>query len=272
MTKIVAMVNLKGGVGKTALSVAFADYCAKEGLRTLLVDLDPQTNATFSAMGVDEWDQHKNSNGTVADLLGARDHNNADGQRKSFNDVVVKDVLSGFDLIPSHLDLFTIDLDLAGKPNREGRLKKAIKDSLDDYDIVVCDCPPNLTIPTQNAIAASSHFVVPVSPDFLSAIGIALLKSRIADFCEELDHEIELAGIVLSRVGRPARKRSETIQSIRQNFPGEVLDGQLTERVKVAEAAEAAKSVFEMGDAGISSEFEDVCAELLDRINVGAEE
>nr|WP_319485692.1 AAA family ATPase [uncultured Cohaesibacter sp.] len=268
MAKIVAMINLKGGVGKTALSVAFADYCARKKLRTLLIDLDPQTNATFSAMGVDEWDKHKDKCGTIADLLGARDYNTADGQRKTFEDVVVRDVLSGFDLVPSHLDLFTVDLDLAGKPNREGRLKKALKDQGDEYDIIVCDCPPNLTIPTQNAIAASTHFVVPVSPDFLSAIGIALLKSRVSDFCDELDHEIELAGIVLSRVGRPARKRSETIQSIREGFPGEVLNGQLTERVKVAEAAEEAKSVFEIGDTSTKAEFKSICRQVLKKMEV----
>lgn len=268
MTHIIAMVNLKGGVGKTALSVNFADYCARNGLETLLVDLDPQTNATFSAMGVDEWDAHKSTNGTVADLLGARDHKSADGQRKTLSDVVVKDLLGGFDLIPSHLDLFTVDLDLAGKANREGRLKKALKEHLEDYDIVVCDCPPNLTIPTQNAIAASTHYVVPVSPDFLSAIGIALLKTRIADFCEELDHEIELGGIVLSRVGRPARKRAETIASIRGSFGTEVLDHQLTERVKVAEAAEEAKSVHDMGDVSARKEFDGVSAELLTRFGI----
>lgn len=266
MTQIVAMVNLKGGVGKTALSVNFADHCARNGLRTLLVDLDPQTNATFSAMGVDEWDKHKDTHGTVADLLGARDHQNADGERKTVDDVVVKDLLGGFDLIPSHLDLFTVDLDLAGKPNREGRLKKALKTFLNQYDIVVCDCPPNLTIPTQNAIAAATHYVVPVSPDFLSAIGIALLKSRIADFCDDLDHEIQLGGIVLSRVGRPARKRTETIASIRESFDGEVLEHQLTERVKVAEAAEEAKAVHVMGDPYARDEFNAVSAELLARI------
>jgi chromosome partitioning protein len=268
MAHIIAMVNLKGGVGKTALAVNFADYCARRGLRTLLVDLDPQTNATFSAMGVEEWDNHKDTNGTVADLLGARDHTSPDGLRKSFDEVAVKGLLGGFDLIPSHLELFTVDLDLAGKPNREGRLKRALKDEIDKYDIVVCDCPPNLTIPTQNAIAAATHYVVPVSPDFLSAIGIALLKSRINDFCDDLDHKVELGGIVLSRVGRPARKRTETIESIRESFPGEVLENSLTERVKVAEAAEAAKAVHDMGDPAARTEFNRVSAELLTRMGI----
>lgn len=265
---VVAMVNLKGGVGKTALSVAFADYCARQKLRTLLVDLDPQTNATFSAMGVEEWVAHKDSKGTVADLLGARDHVSGDGHRKGVDDVKVSGVMSGFDLIPSHLDLFTVDLDLAGKANREGRLKKALKLVDDQYDIIVCDCPPNLTIPTQNAIAASSHYVVPVSPDFLSAIGIALLKTRVGEFCDDIDHNIQLAGIVLSRVGRPARMRLETIESIRKEFGDEVLGSQLTERVKVAEAAEAARSIFDMGDASAKDEFNDTCSEVLRRIGL----
>jgi chromosome partitioning protein len=268
MPHIIAMVNLKGGVGKTALSVNFADFCARKDLKTLLVDLDPQTNATFSAMGVNEWDEHKDKNGTIADLLGTRDHTTADGARKTFDDVVVRGLQGGFDLVPSHLDLFTVDLDLAGKPNREGRLKKALKDVLEQYDIVVCDCPPNLTIPTQNAIAAATHYVVPVSPDFLSAIGIALLKSRIKDFCDDLDHTIQLAGIVISRVGRPARKRSETIDSIRANFAGQVLTNQLSERIKVAEAAEEAKSVFQMADKQASAEFDAVGAEILARIGI----
>ncbi|WP_282044930.1 ParA family protein [Roseibium album] len=268
MATIVAMVNLKGGVGKTALSVNFADYCASAGLKTLLVDLDPQTNATFSAMGIDEWDKHKDENGTVADLLGARDHLHPDGARKDINDVIAKNLLQGFDLVPSHLDLFTVDLDLAGKPNREGRLKRALRAVRDEYDVVVCDCPPNLTIPTQNAISASTHYVVPVSPDFLSAVGIALLKSRVADFCEDIDHKIDLGGIVLSRVGRPARRRSETIQSIRQQFSADVLDQQITERAVVAGAAEEAKSLKDFPDKSAKTEFEQVSKELLERIGI----
>jgi len=117
--------------------------------------------------------------GTVANLLGARDHTSAEAKKVKAEDVVVGGLLDGIDLIPSHLDLFTVDLDLAGAVNRERRLEKSIKDIMCDYDLIVCDCPPNLTIPTQNALAASTHYIVPVSPDFLSAIGIALLMSRV---------------------------------------------------------------------------------------------
>src|SRR4051812_21116551 len=113
MAKVVSFVNLKGGVGKTAISVNFAAYCArKKKLRTLLVDLDPQTNATFSCIDVEAWQKHAADFGTVANILGARSHTSPDDAPLDVNKVIRKNVLGGVDLIPSHLDLFTIDLDM----------------------------------------------------------------------------------------------------------------------------------------------------------------
>ena len=124
--------------------------------------------------------------------------------------------------------------------------------------IIVCDCSPNLTIPTQNVLAVSTHYVLPVSLDFLSAIGIALLTTRFKEFAEQMDHKITLADIVFSRVGRPARKRSETIVSIREQFKEMVLESELKERVSVAEAAEEARSIFQSNDRNAISEFSNI--------------
>ena len=167
MAKIVSCVNLKGGVGKTAIAVNFAAYCGRKKLKTLLVDLDSQTNATFCCVTVDKWKQHAAEKGTVADLLG---------------DVLIRKVFPNVNLLPSHLDLITIDLDLSSAVARELKLRRALKPVIDKYAIIVCDCPPNLTIPTQNALACSTHYVVPVSPDFLSGIGVRGLRSRIRAF------------------------------------------------------------------------------------------
>lgn len=82
MTKVISCINLKGGVGKTALAVNFAAFCGKKGLKTLLIDLDPQTNATFSTIGVKGWNKISKASGSVADLLGAREHANAHGAKK----------------------------------------------------------------------------------------------------------------------------------------------------------------------------------------------
>ena len=267
---ILSSVNLKGGVGKTAISVNFAAHCAAEGYKTLLVDLDPQTNATFWCLPVEEWQAHAKTHGTVANLLGARNHTNAEGATTTANDVIKKGVLgdSDLDLIPSHLDLFTIDLDLGAEVARETKLKRALKEVMGDYDVIICDCPPNLTIPTQNAIAASSHFVVPVSPDFLSSLGIALLLTRIQKFSEDLESPITDAGIVMSRVGRPSYFRAQTIESLRTRFPGKVYDTEIRERSSVAEAASLNKSVFQMGDKEAIREFKTFGNDLIQRLGL----
>lgn len=264
--KIVSCVNLKGGVGKTALSVNFAAYCGQKGLKTLLVDLDPQTNATFSCIAVDKWQKHAAEHGTVANLLGARNHTSAEGAEKSVEDIILKNVFPKVDLLPSHLDLFTVDLDLGSEVARETRLRRALRDVQKNYDIIICDCPPNLTIPTQNALAVSTHYVVPVSPDFLSTLGVALLINRIKKLSNDLENPIDQAGIVISRVGRTSYFREQTIDAIRKQFKDAVFDTVIKERSKVAEAAQKNQSIFTMGDAEAASEFSAVSEELLKAI------
>lgn len=259
---VIACVNLKGGVGKTTLAVNFSAYCGTKGLRTLLVDLDPQTNATFSCISVEKWEEHASEHGTVANLLGVRHHGNAEGKEISAADTIIKKVFLNVDLLPSHLDLFTVDLDMGGAPAREQRLKKALKDVMANYDVIVCDCPPNLTIPTQNALAVCTHYVVPVSPDFLSSLGIGLLLGRVKKLSEDLDNPIENAGIVISRVGRTSYYRQQTIETLRQNFDN-VFDTTLTERSDVMEATGKNLSVFQTNNRDAIAEFSAVGKELL---------
>lgn len=266
MAIVLSSINLKGGVGKTTISVNYAFYSGRKKRKVLLVDLDPQANASFGTIGVDGWEKHVKTKGTIADLLGARRHKSAEGVSKGFNEAVIKGVFPGVDLIPSHLDLFTVDLDLAGKTAREFQLRKTLKDVLDDYDLVICDCPPNLTLPTQNALAISTHYVVPVSLDYLSVLGIGLLINRIDDISGDLDISLNSAGILISRVGRPARHREETEASVREKFGDGVLQGKLTDRAAVSKAMETCTSVFGSGDQNAIAEFNYVFSELDQRL------
>ncbi len=268
MAVIVSCVNLKGGVGKTTLAVNMAAYFGRLGKRTLLVDLDPQTNATFSCIDVESWTEHAKKKGTVADLLGARQHTSAEAKQKSVEQVTYRDVFPGVDLVPSHLDLFTIDLDLAGAISRELKLRKALQPVVGNYDLIVCDCPPNLTIPTQNALAASEFYLVPISADFLSALGVGILLNRIEALSDDLDQPLEQAGIVISRVGRPAHHRDEIVRELRNQFADSVLTPILTERVQVAHAAAKQQSVFDSNDPAAISEFTAVFDEISRRIGV----
>jgi chromosome partitioning protein len=92
-------------------------------------------------------------------------------------------------------------------------LKRALEPVRNEYDIIICDCPPNLTIPTQNALGASTHYVVPISPDYLSGIGVGILLTRVKQFCDDMQiNNLKLAGMIISREGRPAIHRSQTVQ------------------------------------------------------------
>ncbi|MDF3907767.1 MULTISPECIES: ParA family protein [Paracoccus] len=262
MPIVLSSINLKGGVGKTTIAVNYAAYCGNKGRKVLLCDLDPQANASFGMIGVEGWESHVAKKGTVADLLGARRHKNAQGVARGFNDVVIKNAWNNVDLIPSHLDLFTVDLDLAGITAREFQLKKSLKDHIEDYDIVICDCPPNLTLPTQNALAISTNYTVPVSLDYLSVLGIGLLLSRISSLSEDLDVDLTNSGIIISRVGRPAKHRAETESVVRGEFNGDVLSGKITDRTAISAAMEKAQSIYSSGDQSAIAEFNHIFSEL----------
>ena len=153
---------MKGGVGKTPLAVSYASYLGTtHKKRVLLVDLDPQTNASFWVMGFSDWKSYADKKGTVADLMGATAHDRVGSNVKTIESIVYASKVFGFDLVPSNLSLYTLDLDLASVPMKEVKLKRALEACKTPYDYVICDCPPNLTIPTQNALALRE--VAPVS-------------------------------------------------------------------------------------------------------------
>jgi chromosome partitioning protein len=265
---VLSSINLKGGVGKTTIAVNFAAYCGRKRLRTLLVDLDPQTNATFSTIGVEAWKAHADEKGTIADLLGARLHASAEGKHKTAQAVLCKNVFPNVDLIPSHLDLFTVDLDLASATARERKLEKALKPILNDYDVIICDCPPNLTLPTQNALAVSTHYIVPVSLDFLSTLGIGILLGRIRTLSDDLDQPLINAGIAISRVGRPAQHRETTEASIREIYGELVFSQTIKDRVAISKAAEARTPIFDTTNNEAIAEFNALFDELSTRIGL----
>jgi chromosome partitioning protein len=268
MVKIFSFVNLKGGVGKTALAVNFAAFCGMNGFQTLLIDTDPQTNATFSCITVEAWSAHLKKRGTIANLMGMKRHTSAEGSGVKAEDIIIEEVFENVDLIPSHLDLFTMDLDLAGATAREKKLKRSLSEVIDDYEFIVCDCPPNLTIPTQNALAMSTHFIVPVSPDFLSAIGVGILLGRVKEFCDDLEHELENVGLILSRIGRPAKHRAAITLDLREKFEDLVLQSEIKERAAVSEAASLNRSIFQMKDQNAIDEFKACFEEIFAKIGV----
>ena len=184
MARIVSFINYKGGVGKTTMAVETAATLAnKYDFKVLVIDLDPQTNASFYLVTESDWEEWANSkdHGSLKDIFqSAIKEEEFDASK-----VIMEDLYGCLDLVPSHLDLLPVDLELAAKWGAQSsEAKMIIKDRLGtiirerEYDFVIIDCPPNLNLVTQNALMASDSYVVVCLPEYFSVRGIGLIETQ----------------------------------------------------------------------------------------------
>jgi chromosome partitioning protein len=271
--KVISFINMKGGVGKTTCAVNVATYLARDhGKRVLLVDFDPQTNASLSVMTEKAWAKWQDEHGTMADVLEVQ-WKKKNAEHAKLKDCIIHDVIPevpGLDLIPSHLSLTFLDLDLAARPGRERIFARKIEKVLDEYDLILCDCAPNLMTGTQNALYASDWYCIPMQPDFLSSIGLGLLQDRLGYLKNELEFKIRCLGVVFTRVRHWLRYHSETMEKLRDDKSLKRLhffDAFIPENIKLAEAPMEAKPIA-LHDSGASGAeaFKTLTAEFLARL------
>jgi chromosome partitioning protein len=201
MATVVSLINMKGGVGKTTLATQLAHAADQKNLRTLAIDLDPQSNLSQSLMTPAGWVKHiRAKKPTVAQILEGytpASDGNASPTKVDIHDVIVK--AAGFykgstlDLIPSRLELSQT---LKNPTGKERRLAKALSHVADEYDLVLIDCAPTESILTEAAYFASRYVLVPVKPEFLATVGLPLLARSLNDFKDENgDHSVDICGI-----------------------------------------------------------------------------
>jgi chromosome partitioning protein len=253
MAKVISTINLKGGVGKTQMTVALAEFLSKEhGKRVLLIDLDPQTNATVTLIAEKLWlEKHKKGETLLQIFQDQLD------KTKLFdiNKAIVKGVsnvgggIPNLDLLPSSIDLIKIQDSLplitAGRFYVRSPvmiLKGSISGILDQYDFVLIDCPPNLGIITLNGIYISDYFLIPSIPDILSTYGIPQILDRIDSFNQEVGMNIEPLGIVISMYRAQSKLHDSIIENLKiqakeGKFP-RVFDTIIPLTVRTAEAAD----------------------------------
>jgi chromosome partitioning protein len=271
---VISLVNMKGGVGKTTVAVNLAAHLARDfGKKVLLVDLDPQTNTSLSLMSEEAWRQWSDEHGTMADVFELNSKSKRGLERVALKDCVVRGVvpdLPGLDLLPSHLRLTFLDLDLASRPGRERIFGRKLEKVKADYDVILCDCPPNLQTATQNALYASDYYLVPMQPDFLSSIGLGLLLDRLAYLKTELQFKIRCLGVVFSRVRRHVTFHQETMARLPKEKDFKRLHffkTAIPENITVSEAPMSGKPValYDASAPGAQA-FAELAAEVAGRL------
>jgi chromosome partitioning protein len=219
--RILAIANQKGGVGKTTTAVNLATALAAVGQRVLLVDLDPQGNAT-TGLGI----KRAGLAATTYDLLFAE---------AWVNEVAVGTVIPGLDILPSSVHLSGVDIELAAEDRREYRLKDAFEQAL-HYDYIICDCPPSLSLLTLNVFVAVDAVVVPLQCEFYALEGLSHLMKTIDRVRATYNPRLELHGILLTMVDPRSKLSNQVADDVRAHFGDKVYTTIIPRNVRLSEA------------------------------------
>jgi chromosome partitioning protein len=221
MGTVYAIANQKGGVGKTTTAVNVAACIAEAGFDTLLVDIDPQANATLG-LGV-----AKDTEPNVYDVLSGR---------ASLGQALADTTIERLKLVPAHPDLAGANIELPREPGSETRLREALAGARDDFDYVLLDCPPSLGPLTVNALVAADRVIVPVQTEYFALEGLAGLLDTLDLIQRELNPRLTVAGMLLTMHDGRTRLARDVEREVREHFPALVFDTVIPRNVRVGEA------------------------------------
>ena len=247
MSRVIAIANHKGGVGKTTAVASIGAALAGMGYKTLLVDLDAQANLTTSLLP-------KEPERTIYNAL---------KERKQLPIVEVKPLLH---LSPSSLDLAGIELELSGVMQREFILKDLLEPAADNYDYILLDCPPSLSLIAVNAFISSSDVIVPLTAEALPFKGLTMIEDVVAMVKKRLNPSLSLSGIVLGRwAGRKLNKMVE--EALRENYPDIVFNTKIRENISIAEAPLTKTDIYSYApESNGAKDYQALTEELLQRL------
>ena len=250
MAKTIAIVNQKGGVGKTTTCVNLAAALKEEGARVLVCDFDPQANAT-SGFGVDKTTASPN----IYDVL----INGADVKR------AVVETLYG-DVLPANKALTGATVEMIGIDKREYLLKNALAQLADKYDYILIDCPPSLELLTLNSLCAADTIMVPVQCEYYALEGLSDLLSTIRIVKRSLNPAIELEGVVLTMYDGRTNLSMQVAEEVKRHFPGQVYATVIPRNVRLAEAPSYGKPVSAYDSLSRGAEaYQELAREVMEK-------
>ena len=222
MGKVFAFSNQKGGVGKTTTAINLATYVARLGKKTLLIDFDPQGNAT-SGFGI-EKNQLENN---CYDML---------MQNCLANQVVAATAIDNLFIIPSNIDLAAAEVDLVSVPSRESVLKRVIASIRNQYDYIFIDCPPSLGLITLNALVASDAVIIPIQSEFFAIEGLSQLMNTIRIVKQRLNPDIYINGVILTMYDSRTSMSKQVTEEIYKYFGDKIYTVPVPRNIKLVES------------------------------------
>ncbi|ARD48387.1 sporulation initiation inhibitor Soj [Sporosarcina sp. P37] len=230
MGKIIAIANQKGGVGKTTTSVNLSACLAHIGKKVLLIDSDPQGNAT-SGVGVNKGDVQDCIYNMLIDDVPVRD-------------IILTTNIENLDIIPATISLAGAEIELVSTISREVRMKHAIQDIKDDYDYVIIDCPPSLGLLTLNALTASDSIIIPVQCEYYALEGLSQLLSTIRLVQKHLNESLYIDGVLLTMFDARTNLGIQVIEEVKKYFQDKVYHTIIPRNVRLSEAPSHGKPII----------------------------
>lgn len=253
MAKVIAIVNQKGGVGKTATCESLGIGLARQGERVLLVDTDPQASLTSCLYKGDIDDLPA----TITDVFMVQ----MEADDLPANDVILRDI-EGIDLVPADITLSGIEVRLVNEMSRERLLGNFLAEIKDEYDYILIDCSPSLGMITINALAAADSVIIPVEPTYKSEKGMELLLQTIRNIQRKINPNLVIDGILLNKVSRRANSTKEIIARLREKY--RVYDTEIPISVREQESGEKGVSIYSYDARGkVAGAYEELTQEVL---------
>lgn len=252
MGKIIAIANQKGGVGKTTTTVNLAASLGVLEKKVLLIDADPQANAT-SGLGIDVENVEKGTYQLLEHTASAKE-------------VIVTTQSPNVDVIPAHIDLVAIEIELVDKDNREYMLKEAIGGLRSDYDYILIDCAPSLGLLTLNALTAADSVMIPIQCEYFALEGLGKLLNTVKSVQRIHNNDLDIEGMLLTMYDSRLRLSNQVVEEVRKHFADMVFDTIIQRNVKLSEAPSYGESIikYDASSRGASN-YLNLANELLNK-------